>query len=64
MSKFQFSSIRPIDVTLSGATTQSQNRLGSDGNEGVFSCGVQILDSNQQDQPISSSLKGEAYKAM
>ena len=32
----QFSSIWPIDRTLSGATTQSQNGPGSDGNEGVL----------------------------
>ena len=30
------SSIRPIDRTLSGATTSSQSRLGSNGNEGVL----------------------------
>ena len=30
----QFSSIWPIDKTLSGATTLSQNGPGSDGNEG------------------------------
>ena len=33
----QFSSIWPIDRTLSGATTLSQSWLGSNGNEGVFS---------------------------
>ena len=30
----QFSSIWPIDTTLSGATTPSQSRRGSDGKEG------------------------------
>ena len=30
-----FSSVRPIDRTLSGATTQGQTGPGSDGNEGV-----------------------------
>ena len=29
----QFSSIWPIDKTLSGATSQSRSRPGSDGNE-------------------------------
>ena len=32
----QFSSIWPIDRTLSGATTPSQSGPGSDGNEGVL----------------------------
>ena len=32
----QFSSIWPIDRALSGATTQGQSELGSDGNEGVL----------------------------
>ena len=32
----QFSSIRPIDRTLSGATTPGQNGAGSVGNEGVL----------------------------
>ena len=32
----QFSSIWPIDRTLSGATTPSQSGHGSDGNEGVL----------------------------
>ena len=32
----QFSSIWPIDRTLSGATTPGQSRPGSDGNEGVL----------------------------
>ncbi len=32
----QFSSIRPIDSTLSGATTPGQSGPGSDGNEGVL----------------------------
>ena len=32
----QFSSIWPIDMTLSGATTPGQSGLGSDGNEGVL----------------------------
>ena len=32
----QFSSIWPIDRTLSGATTPGQNGSGSDGNEGVL----------------------------
>ena len=31
-----FSSIWPIDRTLSGATTPGQSRPGGDGNEGVF----------------------------
>ena len=32
----QFSSIRPIDKTLSGADTQGQSRPGSDDNKGVL----------------------------
>ena len=32
----QFSSIRPIDRILLGATTPGQSGPGSDGNEGVF----------------------------
>ena len=32
----QFSSIWPIDSTLSGATTLGQSEPGSDGNEGVL----------------------------
>ena len=32
----QFTSIRPIDKTLSGATTPGQSGSGSDGNEGVL----------------------------
>ena len=32
----QFSSIWPIDRTLSGATTPGQSGRGNDGNEGVF----------------------------
>ena len=32
----QFSSIWPIDRTLSGATTPGQSGHGSDGNEGVL----------------------------
>ena len=32
----QFSSIRPIDRTLSSATTPGQSGLKSDGNEGVL----------------------------
>ena len=32
----QFSSIQPIDRTLSGATILGQCGLGSDGNEGVL----------------------------
>ena len=32
----QFSSILPIDRTLSGATTPGQNGPGSDGNEGLL----------------------------
>ena len=32
----QFSSIWPIDRTLSGATTVGQSEPGSDGNEGVL----------------------------
>ena len=32
----QFSSIWPIDRTLSGATTPGQSGPGSDGNEGVL----------------------------
>ena len=32
----QFSSIWPIDRTLSGTTTLGQSGLGSDGNEGVL----------------------------
>ena len=35
-SNTQFSSIKPIDRTLSGATTQDPSGLGSDGNEGIF----------------------------
>ena len=31
-----YSSIQPIDKTISGATTPGQSRPGSDGNEGVF----------------------------
>ena len=33
----QFSSIWPIDKTLSGAATPGQSEPGSDGNEGVLS---------------------------
>ena len=32
----QFSSIWPIDKTLSGATTMGQSEHGSDGNKGVL----------------------------
>ena len=32
----QFSSIKPIDRTLSGGTTPDQSGPGSDGNKGVF----------------------------
>ena len=32
----QFSSIWPVDRTLSGATTLGQSRPGSDGNKGVL----------------------------
>ena len=32
----QFSSIWPIDWTLSGATTSGQSEPGSDGNEGIL----------------------------
>ena len=32
----QFSSILPIDKTLSGATTPDQSEPGSDGNEGLL----------------------------
>ena len=32
----QFSSIWPIDRTLSGATTPGQSKPGTDGNEGVL----------------------------
>ena len=32
----QFSSIRPIDRTLSGATTMGQSGPGRDGNKGVL----------------------------
>ena len=32
----QFSSIWPIDGTLSGTTASGQSRPGSNGNEGVF----------------------------
>ena len=32
----QFSSIWPIDMTLSDATTQGQSRPGSNGNEGLL----------------------------
>ena len=32
----QYSSIWPIDRTLSGATTSGQSGLGSDGNKGVL----------------------------
>ena len=32
----QFSSIYPIDRTLSGVTTSGQSGPGADGNEGVF----------------------------
>ena len=32
----QFSSIWPLDRTLSGATSPSQSEPGSDGNEGVL----------------------------
>ena len=32
----QFSSIQPIDKTLSGATTPGQSEPGSDSNEGVL----------------------------
>ena len=37
----QFSSIQPIDRTLSGATTLKQSGPGSDGNEGVLSLNFQ-----------------------
>ena len=36
LKKPWFSSIWPIDRTLSGATTPGQNGPGSDGNEGVL----------------------------
>ena len=42
----QFSSIWPIDRTLSGATTPGQSGHGSDGNEGI------------RDIPQSSSITG------
>ena len=36
MKEARFSSIQPIDRTLSGATTPGQSGPGSDGNEGVL----------------------------
>ena len=36
LAKLQFSSIWPIDRTLSGATTSGQSEPGSDGNKEVF----------------------------
>ena len=47
----QFSSIWPIDRTLSDATTLAQSGPGSDGNEGV----IHILDTLPSDCLVSLS---------
>ena len=46
----QFSSIRPIEKTLSGATIQSHSGHGSIGNEGILRIflGPEILPAHQQ----------------
>ena len=40
--------IKPIDRTLSGATTQVQSELGSNGNEGVLSKVPALLKPHRQ----------------
>ena len=59
----QFSSLQPIDRTLSGATSPGQSGPGSDGNEGVLS----ILQSFNITETLSSdcfvSYPGQSLEA-
>ena len=49
----QFSSIWPIDKTLSGVTTPGQSGPGSDGNEGIHSDGSSITGTSPLDCLVS-----------
>ena len=62
----RFSSIQPIDGTLSGATTTSQNGAGTDGNEGILRIpqSFSIIGTSPSDCLVSCpghSLGGESY---